>query len=133
MIIKKLLVGVLLTFGFLFLMVGISDLFGETYSSQEKTTLIFGCVALGLPPIAGGLWIAYDMQKKNQQQNSLEIESIFLQNIQANKGMVNPINFAITTKLSIDEAKKYLDLKSKQLNGTFEVNEQGGTTYIFHF
>jgi hypothetical protein len=133
MIIKKLLVGVLLTFGFLFLMVSISSLFGEAYSSQEKTNTVVGGVGLGLPLISGGLWIAYDMYKKNKQQNYLEIESVFLQLIQENKGVVDPINFAITTKISIDEAKKYLDLKSKQLNGTFEVKEQGGITYIFHF
>lgn len=133
---KKLFAGIFLTFGFVVTMTIVAGLLGVVPSPPEgKDDLAFAGIIFGLPPIVIGLLLVKSIQKQkehSQQDISSEIESVFLQRIQANQGVVDPISFAIATKLSIEEAKKYLELKSKQLNGTFDVNERGGISYIFN-
>ena len=118
------------------MIISIAGLLGiGTTSPEEKGSAALIGIIFGLPPIVIGLLLVKSIRKQkehSEQEISLKIESVFLQKIQANQGVVDPISFAIATKLSIEEAKKYLELKSKQLNGTFDINERGGISYIFN-
>jgi hypothetical protein len=131
---KKLFIGISLTIGFAFLAVTASVLFQKNPSEQDKSAALGGLI-LGVPATATGGWLIWDLRrqkKRSSQDISLELESIFLQQLQANQGNITAISFAIATKLPIEDAKKYLDLKSTQLSSTFNINEEGGTSYHFH-
>ena len=84
--------------------------------------------------MAGGAWIVWGLSKKKevlQKERDRQIETTFLELVQANQGEVSAINFAIVTKLSLEESKQYLDKKAKQLNADFNVSEDGAISYQF--
>jgi hypothetical protein len=130
---KKILIGISFTIGFLFLGVSAS-LFTQKNLSGEDRDGAWGCLIVGVPPTALGGWLLWDLrrQKRDRKQATvLELESIFLQQLQANQGNITIISFAVASKLPLEEAKKYLEVKSTQLNSTFHINETGGTSYHF--
>lgn len=131
---KKLLIGISLTFGFVFLAVTVSVMLTKNPSEQDKSAAMGGLI-LGVPATALGGWLIWDLRrhkKRSQQDRLLHLEAIFLQQLQEHKGHMTVASFALASKLPIAEAKEYLDLKSNQLNSTFEIDESGGTSYHFH-
>jgi hypothetical protein len=131
---KKLLIGISLTFGFIFLAVTVSVLLTKNPSEKDKNAALGGLM-IGVPATTLGGWLIWDLRrqkKRSQQDRSSELEAIFLNQLQAHRGRITAISFAIATKLPLVEAKEYLDLKSNQLNSTFEIDESGSTSYYFH-
>jgi hypothetical protein len=131
---KKLFVGISLTIGFIFLAVTASVFFTKNPSEKDKSAALGGLI-LGVPATALGGWLIWDMRRQKKRSTadaSVELESIFLQQLQANQGNITAISFAIATKLPIEDAKKYLDLKSTQLNSSFNIDEEGSTSYHFY-
>lgn len=131
---KKILAGISLSIGFLFLTVAIS-IFLQKNPSEEDKSGAWGCLIIGLPPTALGGWLILDarrLKKQSRQNSSLKLEAIFLEHLKENRGNVTVISFAMASKLSLEEAKQYLEVKSAQLNSTFHINEDGGTAYHFH-
>jgi hypothetical protein len=134
---KKIFIGISFTIGFLFLGVAAS-LFTQQNLSKDDREGAVGCLIIGVPPTVLGSWLLWDLrrqkkqtQQQNQQATTLELESIFLQQLQANQGNITVVSFAVASKLPLEEAKKYLEVKSTQLNSTFHINETGGTSYHF--
>jgi uncharacterized membrane protein YeaQ/YmgE (transglycosylase-associated protein family) len=130
---KKILIGISFTIGFLFLGVSAS-LFTQKNLSDDDRDGALGCLIIGVPPTVLGGWLLWDLRRqkeRSQQAMSLELEAIFLQQLQANQGNITIVSFAVASKLPLEEAKKYLEVKSTQLNSTFHINEAGGTSYHF--
>jgi hypothetical protein len=130
---KKIFLGVLFTFGFIFLLVTAANALKSNPTKEEKSAALGGLL-LGVPPTALGIWMILDARRHSkaiQQNNQLQVESIFLQLLQANKGRITMIDFAIASKLPLAEAKQYLDQKARELNANFEVTEDGGVNYRF--
>ncbi|WP_310485265.1 hypothetical protein [Chamaesiphon sp. VAR_48_metabat_403] len=130
---KLILIGISFSIGFLFLGVSTSLFIQGNLSDDDRDGAV-GCLILGAPPTALGSWLLWDLrrQKRDRQRSSvLELESIFLQQLQANQGDITVVSFAVASKLPLEEAKKYLEIKSTQLNSTFHINEAGGTSYHF--
>jgi hypothetical protein len=143
-----------LSIGVFFIGVAMSILLQQNPSKQDRDSA-WGCLLIGIPPTAlggwlmgtqgwlfvgiplaalGG-WLIWDLprqRKLSQQDRALELEAIFLKQLQENEGDITIISFALAAKLSIDDAKQYLEQKSIQLNATFEINETGGTSYHFN-
>jgi hypothetical protein len=93
----------------------------------------WGCLMMGVPPIALGGWLFRNRkQQRTQQESERGLEAVFLQHLQENQGKVNAISFSIASKLTLAEAQTYLEVKSNQLNSTFQIDENGGTFYQFH-
>jgi hypothetical protein len=131
---KKILIGILLSTGFVFFAVAISVFLQKNPSEDDKESAL-GCLIIAAPPTAIGGWLIWDLrrQKRRSQQNTTqELETIFLEHLKENQGNITVISFAIASKLPLEESKKYLDIKSNQLNSTFHINEDGGTAYHFH-
>ena len=71
---------------------------------------------------------------KTTRSDRLEkMERIFLELVDTNNGRVTALKFAIASKLSLEESKRYLDKKALTLNATFEVTEEGSVSYCFYF
>ncbi len=157
MTIQNLFAFAALSVGVFFIGVAISILVQPHPSPQDRESA-WGCLLLGLPPTVLGGWLMgawgwlfvgiplavlggwlilvirrqqQSQQQQSQQQRSLELEAIFLQQIQKNHGDITPLGFAVVAKIPIEEAKQYLEQKSLQLNGTFHIHETGGTSYHF--
>ena len=128
-------------------------LFSKRYRSSTSSTLvgyiflIVFAIALirSLLPfiiLAGIIWGAYKLwQYWNQQQQKTAISSKEQQNklisalykiIQQHHGRVSIIDFAMTAKVTSDEAKSFLDAKAKEFLAEFEVTDSGDVLYVFN-
>lgn len=130
---QKLFAGILFSIGFIFLTVTVVSVTTKNPTEKDRSAALGGLI-LGVPAAAGGAWIVWGLRKKNdelQKTRDRQIEIIFLEFMQANKGEISTLNFAIATKLSLEESKQYLDKKAKQLNAEFNVSEDGAISYQF--
>lgn len=130
---KKLLIGIFLSTGFVFLAVTASVFFTKNPSEKDKSAALGGLI-IGVPATAAGGWLMWELRRHKQrlqQARELEIETIFLQQLTQNNGNMTAISFALATKLPLEESKKYLDTKSTQLNCAYNIDERGGASYHF--
>ncbi len=130
---QKLFAGILFSFSFIFLTVTVASISTKNPTEKDRSAALGGII-LGVPPIAGGAWIVWGLRKKQEQlekERYSQIETTFLELLQENNGQITAINFAIVTKLSLEESKQYLDNKAKLLNADFNVSEEGNISYQF--
>jgi hypothetical protein len=130
---QKLFAGLLFSISFIFLTVTVSSITMKNPTEKDRSAALGGII-LGVPAAAGGAWIVWGLKKKDkksQKTRDSQIETIFLELLQANQGEISTLNFAIATKLSLEESKQYLDQKAKQLNADFNVSEDGAISYQF--
>jgi len=130
---QKLFAGILFSIGFIFLTVTVASISTKNPTEKDRSAALGGII-LGVPAMAGGTWIVWGLRKKQKQlekERYSQIETTFLELLQANNGNITAINFAIATKLSLEESKQYLDQKAIQLNANFNVSEDGGVSYQF--
>ncbi|MCP6761691.1 MAG: hypothetical protein NHB32_23765 [Fischerella sp. CENA71] len=135
--IKQLSAGVLLSFGFIFLMIATVEIL--TYNQkptpqeqQEARDTMMGGLVFGLPAVAYGGWLVWNLRKQNQKLLSDRLQSTFYRLLEENSGTISVLSFAKESQISGEEAKHYLDAKAKEFNATFDVNPQGGVYYHFH-
>jgi hypothetical protein len=134
---RKLLIGSSLSFGLVLLLISSDVLFQKNPSEEDKSDS-WACLTVAIPPLAFGGWLIWDARRKKQEQQKqaerdflLNLESIFLEQIQSNQGNISCISFASAAKISIEESQQYLEQKSNQLNSTFNIDDEGGTSYHF--
>ncbi len=134
---KVFVIGSLLTFGLAFMLTS-SYILLDKNSSKEDKSILWITFTMGIVPTAfGGLLILDGLLKQGEQLKqshkvfSLEIDSIFLEQIQANQGNISCLSFAKAAKISIEESEQYLEQKAKQLNNTLNTDEDGATSYHF--
>ncbi|PLZ92446.1 hypothetical protein [Fischerella thermalis] len=135
--IKKVSAGVLLSFGFIFLMISAVEIL--TYNQkptpqeqQKAADTIIGGLVFGLPAIAYGGWLVWSMRKQHQKLLSDRLQSTFYHLVEENSGTISLLSFAKQAEISGEEARQYLDAKAKEFNATFDINSQGGVYYHFH-
>jgi hypothetical protein len=130
---QKISVGILFTFGFMFLMVTAVSVLKPVQTEKDRSAALGGLV-LGVPPTAAGIWVILEARRKatlKQKHGLLDLESTFLQMLKANGGRIATIDFALEAKLPLAEAKQYLDRKAQELDASFDVSEDGGIKYRF--
>lgn len=131
---KKTAAGLLLLWGVPLSIWAIADTFNPETSAEDKEGAIAALIIFGIPPIAISGLLIHSLHQQHQtvtQKSERELEQLFLTELQAQEGVINPIVFATKAAISLDEAKAYLDAKAVQLNGLYEVTETGGITYRF--
>lgn len=131
---KKAAAGLLLLWGLSISILATIDTFNPDTPAEDKDGSVAALIIFGIPPIAiSGLLIhsLHQQHQANTQKSDRELEQLFLTELQANAGVVNPILFATKSDLSLDDTKAYLDAKAVQLNGLYEATETGGIIYRF--
>jgi hypothetical protein len=132
---RKIFAGILFSISFMFLTVTVASITTKNPTKEDKSAALGG-ILVGVPSLAGGAWIVWELRKKKEElekekEQYRQLETTFLELLQANHGRVTAVNFAIATKLSLEESKQYLDKKATLLNGNFDVSEEGGISYQF--
>ena len=133
-IVKKISAGVLLSLGFMFLLVSVSELPKQDRDSDT----ILGGLMLGVPLFAGGGWIVWEMSRQyqrqleaQQQQETDRLNAIFYQLLKAEGGRVTVLQMAMNAQTSPEEARVYLDGKAQEFETTFDVSDRGEIFYLF--
>lgn len=83
-------------------------------------------LALVLLAISWNIWRRYQWQKWSQ-----EIDPIFHQLIQQNRGCLTPLDLSIKANLSGTKAKQYLDAKAYEFGVQVRDYDDKGTVYYF--
>ena len=97
----------------------------------EKRETITAGLLLGVPAIAGGGWLLWDVRRHQRQQADRRLRQIFFHLVQTRQGQVTPLQFAMAAQLEGDAANAYLRDRSLEFNATFEVDEVGNIIYCF--
>lgn len=149
---EKLAAGWLLTLGFMFLTISVSEVIGkanqpkandpskgivEFEAPYDKDTVVGG-IAFGVPTMLLGGWLTLDLYRQNRrekqaihQQKKAHLQSQFFQMLQENQGEITVLGFAMQSQLPASEARVYLDQKAKEFQANFQVNDQGAVSYHF--
>lgn len=132
---QKVFAGVLFTFGFVFLLITASVMVTQDPSEDDRDTALGGLM-LGVPAMAGGTAIVLNMRRKKKElaaTQSQQLETTFVELLYNTNGRISVVEFAVASKLSLADSKQYLDRKVSQLNGDFDVSEDGKISYRFDF
>ncbi|CDN11783.1 MAG: hypothetical protein HRU34_20155 [Richelia sp.] len=154
----KLAAGWLLTLGFMFITLSITaeiekhnmikplppSIDGNEHEFLNKEVLYVlditakQGIIFGFPTLLLGGWLALGLyrQSKNEKiaidkQVRENLQSLFYQMVQENKGKISLLGFAMQSQLAPTKAKEYLDVKAKELNANFKVSQEGAVLYYF--
>ncbi|MBD1910772.1 MULTISPECIES: hypothetical protein [unclassified Leptolyngbya] len=127
--------------GFLFaigapMLIGAICLLPNPNATKEDKEAGLGLLVLGVPPLVGAGLLVWNLRHtagQAEESKEQKLEQSFLRVLQANGGVITPLRLAAETGMPISDAKTYLDEKAQELNATFDVSEEGGITYRFHF
>lgn len=131
---KKTAAGLLLLWGVPLSIWAVADTFNPDTSAEDKEGAIAALILFGLPPIAISSLLIHSLHQQHHtstQKSERELEQLFLTELQAHNGVINPIGFATKAAISLDDTKAYLDAKAVQLNGLYEATDTGGILYRF--
>lgn len=132
---QKTVAGLLLLWGLPLSIWAITDTLNPDTPAEDKEGAIAALVFFGLPPVAIGGFLIHHLRQTHhttEENSDRALEKLFLQELQEQQGLINPIVFATKTNLTLEEAKTYLDEKAIQLNATYEATETGGVVYRFY-
>ncbi|AFZ20675.1 hypothetical protein [Allocoleopsis franciscana] len=127
---KKISAGLLLTIGFVFLMVPVVVLTRQDATPEDRMDAIGGFV-IGFPAAVWGGWLALSLKRQNQNEGCDRLHSTFYRLLQQGNGQITVMRFAMEANLPAATAKQYLDEKAKEFDADFGVSEAGGIFYDF--
>lgn len=131
-LIKKLSAGFLLTLGSICLVAAAYAPFNHEISPKEQRSEAIACLLFGLPVTGAGGWMAWRLHRQGKKKKCDRLQSIFYALLKQNKGQITALQFAMETKLTGTEARKFLDEQAREFNANFEVNNQGEIFYFFN-
>jgi hypothetical protein len=137
-LIKKIAAASLLTIGLpIFILATIQSVDSSQSPEDREEALAVLCI-LGLPPTGLGGWLAWGLYRQERiqklalkQEERDRINSTFFRLIEAGNGRITILRFAQETKLSGEEARRFLDQKAIEFDATFETDDKGGIYYYF--
>lgn len=131
---QKIIAGLLLLWGLPISIWAVVDTLNPRTAPVDKEGAVAALVLFGLPPVAVGGYFIHNLRQQHRatlQQGDRQLEQLFLAELQANGGIINPIVFATKAELSLNDTQAYLDQKAVQLNALYEATETGGIIYRF--
>ncbi len=129
-IIKTLASGVLLTLGFMFLLLAIVKGMEKDPGKQNSDALLGGLL-LGIPTTVSGGLLAWNLYQAPRKHSEVQLRETFFRLIKADNGRVTPMGLSMATGISGEAAKLYLDEQAREFVADFGVDDQGNVYYQF--
>ena len=137
-LVKRFLAVCFLLFGIPFSAGMIMEILNPKNPPKDKEDALAALIILTIPSTALGGWLSWSLAQQNRKEQALLVESeqkrlssVFLELVENNAGNITVFQLARNAEIPIQEAKQYLDEKAKELNASFEVNEEGNILYRF--
>ncbi|BAY22495.1 hypothetical protein NIES2100_22580 [Calothrix sp. NIES-2100] len=137
-LVKKFLAICFLLFGIPFSVAMMLEIINPNTTPKDKNDAVAALTILTVPSTVLGGWLSWSLLQQKRKEQALLVASeqkrldlVFLELIDNNAGSITVFQLAQSSEIPIQEAKQYLDEKAKELNATFEVNEQGNILYRF--
>lgn len=96
-----------------------------------RRKIVTSSLMLGLPALAGGSWIVWDLKQRDRLRREARLQATFFELLQQGQGYIGVLPFAVQTEFNAAQAKAYLDEQAKQFDADFQVNETGQVFYYF--
>jgi hypothetical protein len=134
--IEQVIAGICLTVGCVFLSIPVAVSFEAQPTSKDRGAA-WGGLILGLPPTMWGLYLVKNTKQRRRldrdwfEFEDRELDLMFVDLLTKYQGSITILQLAKSSNLTIDEAKFYLDFKAIQLNGDYEIADNGGIVYHF--
>lgn len=133
---RKAAAGLLFAIGFPIALLSGTHLFDPSAGVRELSMVILAFV--GLPPTAIAGWLMWGLREQHRieqiQQDRARVDRLaatFFQLLQENNGVVTPIQFAMKAQLPGSEAKEYLEIRAREFEAEYEINDRGTILYRF--
>ncbi|MBD2681206.1 MULTISPECIES: hypothetical protein [Nostoc] len=137
-LVKKFLAVCFLFFGVPLSVVMIWDIINPKTTNKEKENAVAALAVVTVPSTIIGGWLSWSLVQQSKKEKALLLESkqkhlqfVFLELVERNSGTITVLQMAKNANISTQKAKEYLDDKAKELNASFEVNENGNILYRF--
>ncbi len=131
---KLITASLLIPVGLFFVLAIATELINPDASPDSKLSATLGGLTLGLPALGVGSWLIWDWYRcslRSRENRTRRIYSIFFYLLQQNQGRITIPDLVQFTHLSQPEAKKFLDQKAIELDGTLKTAENGDIVYHF--
>lgn len=128
-LVKIISAWILLPFGLAIVIAMVADV--SNPKAQNKEGAVAALAFFGLPSLALGSWLAWDVVQKGREEKRDRLQDTFYQLVEANDGKITLLRFAKAADLSGAEAKQYLEAKVKEFNADYDVSEEGDISYRF--
>lgn len=133
---KKIAIAILLTAGFVGLMIPISVV-SDKSKKNDNTNVILASLAIGLPSLSIAGYLLWDDKHKREQEKFDSLRKFFFEIIESSEGKINSLQFAKKVTLSGKanlsgyEATFFLDQMVKEFGGNRDVTQKGTIYYEF--
>jgi hypothetical protein len=97
----------------------------------NKPETITAGLLLGIPCMAGSLWLLGAVERDRKLVHSQRLQSLFYQAISANNGRINPLQFAMLAEIPVEQAKDFLEAWAGSLNADCHLDDTGLRVYCF--
>jgi hypothetical protein len=130
-LVTKIFAGTLVGIGLPITLSGIASLISpQTTSAQMREGAVPVIVMFSLWS-ALGWWLFWNGARIQEMKRQDQLLAAFFRLIKQNEGRITPLTFAAETGMNGSDAKTYLDARSKEFNGGFEVDLAGNLIYQF--
>lgn len=97
----------------------------------ERYEAAIALIFFGLLPLAGSIYLGWDIHRGQQQAKRDRLHQSFVQLLQTGAGNISVLDFVLHAQLPRREAQAYLDERACEFDATFEVDDEGRIFYHF--
>jgi hypothetical protein len=97
----------------------------------NKPETITAGLLLGIPCLAGALWLLGAVERDRKLVHSQRLQSLFYKAVRANNGQINPLQFAMLAEIPVEKAKDFLEAWAVSLNADYRIDDTGLMVYRF--
>ncbi len=121
----------MLSLGLLLLVSGLYAPFNSQLPPAERRSQLMACLLFSTPLLVGGIWLRGTARRAQMQRDRDRLQTIFFQLVQADRGRLTPLGFAMAADIPLAVAKRYLDAQAIELSANFEPQDDGTVIYCF--
>lgn len=123
----------LLIVGLPFAVYGLAEGLNEDADPGDRSDALIAFAVVGIPFTGGGSYMLWRLNRKVRKEkfDSDWLRQTFYQTLNETNGEITVLRFAQTTRLSGQEAQKYLEARVKEFNGITRRSPNGETLYSF--
>jgi len=125
------LIGGFLIFTGAPLLVAGSVHFAQSISDDSQRVGAIGALALLSVWSGTGFLLIRAGKRSERRKVEKKLLATFFSLLRQNQGRITPLAFAAESGLNGAEARKFLDARSQEFNGSFDVDLDGGVVYRF--
>jgi hypothetical protein len=130
-LVTKIFAGTLLGIGLPITLSAIASLISpQTTSAQMKEGAVPVIVMFSLWSAFGG-WLFWNGARIQEKKRQDQLLACFFRLIKQNDGRITPFSLAAESGINGSDARAYLDARSKEFNGSFDVDSAGNVIYQF--